>query len=173
MNVYFFKLQLYNLPNIGYNQHILINIITEALNQIFINCQISIKSILIENTTNFNTANFNTTNMSILDYPLNRMLKNSAILDIQIADNYNNCVKGFNVLRNDGILRTNVGDLYVGSFSYFNDTYNYMPMSNTSDMQFNNVMYNYSFASANQDEIEDKRQEQIIQSNIRKICVLD
>ena len=172
MNVYFFKLQLYNLPNIGYNQHILINIITEALNQIFINCQISIKSILIENTTNFNTANFNMTNMSILDYPLNRMLKDSAILDIQIAGNYNNCVKGFKVLKNDGILRTNVGDLYVGSFSWFNNTYNYLPMSNTSNVQFDDVVYNDMSILIDQEKVNDK-QEQIIQSNIRKICVLD
>ena len=172
MNVYFFKLQLYNLPNIGYNQHILINIITEALNQIFINCQISVKSILIENTTNFNTANFNTTNMSILDYPLNRMFKNSAILDIQIADNYNNCVKGFKALKNDGILRTHVGDLYVGSFSWFNNTYNYLPMSNTSNVQFDDVVHNDMSILIDQEKVNDK-QEQIIQSNIRKICVLD
>lgn len=163
MNIYSFKLQLCNLYSIeSYNQSILVSSIEEALNTIFTDCKICIQSLFMEN-------NINTTNMPMLN-PY--AYKASLILDVQLMGNYNNCINGFKVLRNDGILRTNVGDLYVGSFSWFNNTYNYLPMSNTSNVQFDDVVYNDMSILIDQEKVNDK-QEQIIQSDIRKICVLD
>lgn len=165
MNIYSFKLQLCNLYSIeSYNQSILVNSIEEALNTIFTDCKICIQSLFMEDNININT-----TNMSMLN-PY--AYKASLILDVQLMGNYNNCINGLKALKNDGILRTNVGDLYVGSFSWFNNTYNYLPMSNASNVQFDDVVYNDMSILIDQEKVNDK-QEQIIQSDIRKICVLD
>lgn len=164
MNIYFFKLQLCNVYSIeSYGQSILVSSIEEALNIIFIDCKICIQSLFMEDNVNINTTNINN--------PL-YAYRASLILDVQLTGNYNNCINGFKALKNDGILRTNVGDLYVGSFSWFNNTYNYLPMSNTSNVQFDDVVYNDMSILIDQEKVNDK-QEQIIQSDIRKICVLD
>lgn len=165
MNIYSFKLQLCNVYSIeSYGQSILVSSIEEALNIIFIDCKICIQSLFMENNTNM-------TNMSMLNNPL-YAYRASLILDVQLMGNYNNCINGFKALRNDGILRTRVGDLYVDSFSWFNNTYNYLPMSNTSNVQFDDIVYNDMSMLVDQEKVNDK-QEQIIQSDIRKICVLD